>query len=99
MKTSRLAVLAAMSVWGGMAMVATPATAGNLERGRALHDTFCVVCHDPSIYSRRDRIANTYVGILQQVERWQSNANLHWSPYDIDSVTEYLAEKYYKLPR
>jgi mono/diheme cytochrome c family protein len=79
---------------------ATPAGfAGDLERGQALHDTFCIMCHSPDLYGRSDRIANTYAEVLQQVTRWQNNARLRWTGYDIDSVTEYLAEKYYKVPR
>lgn len=78
----------------------TPAGfAGDLERGQALHDTFCIMCHSPELYSRSDRIANSYPEVLQQVTRWQNNARLRWTGYDIDSVTEYLAEKYYKVPR
>jgi hypothetical protein len=73
--------------------------AGDLERGQALHDTFCIMCHSPELYGRSDRIANSYAEVLQQVTRWQNNARLRWTGYDIDSVTEYLAEKYYKVPR
>ena len=85
-----------------LAAVLVPATpvvlAGDLERGQALHDTFCIMCHSPELYGRSDRVANTYAEVLQQVTRWQNNAKLRWSGYDIDSVTEYLAEKYYSIP-
>lgn len=72
--------------------------AADLERGRALHDTFCIACHSPEVYVRPDRLANSYLEIRQQVERWQGNARLGWTPYDVQSVTDYLAEKYYKIP-
>lgn len=84
----------------GSALVAAsaPSTAADLDRGRSLHDTHCVLCHTPSVYSRDDRIANSYLEIRQQVQRWQENTKLRWSPYDIDSVSEFLADKYYKIP-
>lgn len=80
-------------------MVSGAAGAGDLERGAALHDTFCIMCHSPELYGRDDRVANNYMEVRQQVERWQGNAKLRWSAYDIESVSDYLAEKYYKVAR
>lgn len=88
---SRLCALA------GVAMLAGGASAGDMDRGQALHDTFCVACHTPAVFQREDRLANTYLEIRQQVERWQGNARLRWSQQDIESVAEYLAGKYYKV--
>ena len=94
-----MSMLARLSLAGAMlAMVSVPSPAADLDRGRSLHDTHCVLCHSPSVYTREDRIANNYVEILQQVQRWQDNTKLRWSPYDIDGVTEFLAERYYKVP-
>lgn len=78
--------------------MAVSAQAGDLERGRALHDTHCLMCHDSGIYSRQDRIANSYLEVRQQVQRWQENTRLRWTQYDVESVTDWLSEKHYKLP-
>lgn len=91
------AVLGAAALSGG-ALFAGAANAGNLGRGQALHDTFCVSCHGTAPYEREDRLANTYLEIRQQVDRWQGNARLRWSPQDIESVAEFLANRHYKLP-
>jgi len=80
------------------AMVGLPSVAADLDRGKSLHDTHCVICHSTTVYTREDRIANSYLELRQQVQRWQENTKLRWTPYDIDSVTEYLAGKYYKIP-
>ncbi len=82
-----------------LSMMPFTAGAGDLERGAALHDTFCIMCHSPELYGRDDRVANNYMEIRQQVERWQGNAKLRWSAHDIESVADYLAEKYYKVAR
>jgi mono/diheme cytochrome c family protein len=82
----------------GAALLSGGALAGDLDRGQALHDTFCVACHSPALYQRDDRLANTYLEIRQQVDRWQGNARLRWSPQDIESVAEYLASRHYKVP-
>ena len=87
-----------VSLVAGLVLFHSAAQAADLARGQALHDTFCVMCHEPNVYTREERLANTYLEIRQQVVRWQQNARLRWSGYDIDSVTEYLAEKYYKIP-
>jgi mono/diheme cytochrome c family protein len=88
-------IVASMALLG---VAAVSAQAGDLERGRALHDTHCLMCHDPGIYSRPDRIANSYLEIRQQVQRWQDNTRLRWTQYDVESVTDWLADKHYKLP-
>jgi mono/diheme cytochrome c family protein len=96
--TIRKRIFPAMALAAVLAAAAPVGLAGDLERGQALHDTFCIMCHSPELYGRSDRVANTYAEVLQQVTRWQNNAKLRWSGYDIDSVTEYLAEKYYRIP-
>ena len=82
----------------GLSCFAGGASAGDLERGKVLHDTFCAGCHGVSVYTRPDRIANTYGEILQQVARWQGNTQRRWSQQDIESVADYLAVQFYKAP-
>lgn len=93
------AVTVAGWVAGLALMAAGGAQAADQERGQALHDTFCVMCHAPAVYTRPDRLANTYLEVRQQVERWQGNARLRWSQSDIDAVTEYVVDRFYKIPR
>jgi hypothetical protein len=71
--------------------------AADLERGKLLHDNHCRMCHDSIAYKRDRAIATDYAQIRAQVVRWQSSTGLHWSEGDIDNVTAYLAETYYKL--
>jgi mono/diheme cytochrome c family protein len=70
----------------------------DLDRGRALHDTHCRMCHDSVAYKRDKKIAATYEDVRAQVVRWQTNSSLHWSEEDVDNVAAYLAKTYYKLP-
>jgi len=77
-----------------------PATAAevNLERARMLYENHCRMCHDSIAFKRGKRIANSYAEIKAQVTRWQTNTGLRWNEADIDNVTAYVADKYYKLP-
>ena len=68
------------------------------ERGRMLHDTHCISCHDTRVYKRDSKFATNYEEIRTQVVRWESNVSLNWSEGDIDAVTTYLARTFYMVP-
>ena len=74
------------------------AVSADLDRGRALHDTHCRMCHDSVAYKRDKKIADTYETVRAQVVRWETNSSLRWSEEDIDNVTAYLTKTYYKIP-
>jgi mono/diheme cytochrome c family protein len=91
---SRVSCLAAASVL----FFAFAAPAADVERGRALHDTHCRMCHTSAAYKRDSKVGHTYEDVRAEVVRWQKNSSLRWSEDDIDSVTSYLAKTYYGLP-
>ena len=73
------------------------AHSADLERGKLLHDNHCRMCHDSVAYKRSSAAATDYALVRAQVVRWQSNTGLRWSEEDVDNVTAYLAQTYYKL--
>ena len=81
---------------GAVLFATLPAQAA--DRAQTLHDTYCQMCHTTQVYTRTDRIANDYKGLREQVKRWQENVSLKWSETDIDLVSGYLAQRYYKMP-
>ena len=70
----------------------------DLDRGKALHDNHCVLCHESAIYQRPNRVARDYDALRGQVERWQDNTGLRWTTTEINNVTGYLTLIYYKYP-
>jgi len=66
-------------------------------RGRTLHDTHCISCHDSRVYTRTTRKAADYEQVREQVDRWQKNVSLGWQDTDIDLVTGYIAARYYRF--
>ena len=72
------------------------ALTASLARGRLLHDTKCIACHDSTIYLRGDRLAKSYAQVREQVAAWQAKAGLLWSGTDIDDVTLYVNDAFYK---
>jgi len=89
-------ILIAGAVLAGLAPATVPAQ--DIERGRLLHENHCRMCHDSIAYKRGDKIAKNYTEVRAQVTRWQTNTGLRWSENDIDSVTAYVSQRYYKYP-
>lgn len=74
------------------------AIGADVERGRILHDTYCISCHGTQVYKRDSKVATNCDEIRTQVVRWQSNVSLRWSEGDVDAVTTYLARTFYMVP-
>ena len=100
MKTnrSRTAPLVPCLAAASVLLFASAAPAADVERGRALHDTHCRMCHTAAAYKRDSKVAQTYEGVRAEVVRWQKNSSLRWTEDDIENVTAYLAKTYYGLP-
>ena len=80
------------------ALAFLPVHSADLERGRALYENHCRMCHDSLAFKRGDKIAKNYEEVRAQVSRWQTNTSLHWSEEDIENVASYVARTYYKMP-
>jgi len=53
------------------------------SRGQTLYEAHCSACHD----RRRE-----------QVVRWQREVGVAWQAEDVDAVTIYLNQRYYRFP-
>lgn len=68
------------------------------SRGALLYTTHCIACHDASMHWRDNKAVKDWSSLHMQVQRWQSAANLDWTPQDVSDVARYLDALYYKLP-
>lgn len=93
MPVRMLAALGAALLW--MAPLATRAQ--DIDRGKMLHENHCRMCHESIAYKRSGHIAKNIEEVRAQVTRWQGNTDLRWSDEDIDNVTAYVAQRYYKF--
>ena len=73
------------------------ATAADLEHGKALNQQHCMACHDDGVYTRPNRRVTTLAGLQNQVRRCELSLGLKWFDEDINDVTAYLNETYYKF--
>jgi mono/diheme cytochrome c family protein len=71
--------------------------AADAERGRLLYENHCTVCHTSVVHVRERRKAASREDIQTWIRRWQTELGLYWGTVEIDDVTEYLNDRYYRL--
>ncbi len=74
------------------------AWAGDAERGKKLHDSQCIRCHDTKMYQREWRVVQDWKNLRGTVNHWQSQIKLKWAEADIDDVAAYLNQQFYFFP-
>lgn len=67
----------------------------DLERGRALYENHCVVCHTPKVHRRVPSLPLHTDDLRFIVTLWASQQGLRWSRDDIEDVVHYLDRTYY----
>ncbi|HEY5293618.1 MAG TPA: cytochrome C [Burkholderiales bacterium] len=72
--------------------------AADAERGKTLYETRCSACHAGSVHTRKARKAKSFDGLRAQVLRWSAEAGGSWSADEIDDLTLYLNQRYYRFP-
>jgi mono/diheme cytochrome c family protein len=92
MKRTRDAVAAVIIFFAGAA------TAGDADRGELLYGARCVGCHAESVHNRAARKALTIEGIKAQVRRWNAFLGGAWGEREVNDVTTYLNDFYYRYP-
>jgi hypothetical protein len=76
-------------------MLSTSVWAGEAERGKKLHDSQCIRCHDTKMYQRERRVTQDWKNLRGVVNHWQSQLKLKWTETDIDDVAAYLNQQFY----
>ncbi|MFA5913521.1 MAG: cytochrome C [Burkholderiales bacterium] len=99
MKTLRTGIIAAAfaSLLAGAA-VPSAAQAADAERGKVLYETRCNACHESSVHNRSARKAKSFASLRAQVLRWSEQVGGSWNAEEIDAVTLYLNQRYYRFP-
>ena len=85
----------------GVALASSAAAADlpDPERGRALYENHCVVCHTSKVHRRYPPSAIDREALRYIVRVWTEEQNLRWSEDDIRDVVEYLNRVYYQYDR
>ena len=75
------------------------ASAEGVHPGKAIHDANCISCHDTGVYTRADHKMTDLTMLAAQVRRCDANLGTKLFDEDIDKVTAYLNDTYYKFPK
>jgi hypothetical protein len=91
----RLAAVATLA-----AALASPAASAQpaIERGRALYETRCIACHEKSVHQRESRKAADFASLRREVERWSTNIGGEWRAEELDAVSVFLNDRFYRYP-
>ena len=81
-----------------LALSPAAAAAADAARGKILYETRCGACHESSVYQRGARKAKTFAALRSQVLRWSAQVGGAWSADEIDDVTLYLNQRFYRFP-
>ena len=92
-------------VFAALCLVATSeANATDTARGQALHEKNCIACHHSltggrpnSLYTRPDRKVTSVDGLRNQVRRCELSLGLRWFDEDINDVTAFLNQNFYRF--
>ncbi len=88
----RLAMVAAIVV---LPLPAAGQGVADPERGRALYENHCVVCHTPRVHSRPNRLPISRDELRGVIDRWQQAEQLRWDAQDVADVVEFLGRTRY----
>lgn len=80
--------------------------AGDIKRGKELHNENCVSCHagayggdGTAIYTRADRKMDSYEALQNQVMRCKTALGVSWPDDQIEDVLTYLNTNFYKFKK
>jgi hypothetical protein len=83
---------------GWLLCAGTAARGADAQRGREFYEARCDLCHNTSVHARAARTATSFDDLRRQVARWDTELGAIWSPRDVDDVTVYLNNRYYRFP-
>jgi mono/diheme cytochrome c family protein len=83
---------------GILFMPSTGAQVPSSERGRALYENHCTVCHTSQVHARVNRIPVSRAEVREIVERWQTQQKLAWGTQEVEDVVEFLNRTRYQFP-
>ena len=92
LKTQAMAV----SVYGVLLLL-SPVALAEFDRGQALYENHCRVCHESWVHARDGHRITSLKELRRRVAAWSIHSGLNWKSEDIDDVTDYLSHQFYRL--
>jgi mono/diheme cytochrome c family protein len=83
----------------GVSTTSTTADVRDLERGRALYENNCRVCHTARVHRRVPQLPTNEDELRRIVLTWVRYEKLQWSSEDVDDVVYYVNRTYYQFDK
>jgi mono/diheme cytochrome c family protein len=83
----------------GLPSAASGQDVPSLERGRALYQNHCVVCHTDKVHRRVPPLPISVDDLRFIVAVWTTQQGLRWSREDIEDVVYYLDRVHYRFEK
>jgi len=71
----------------------------NFERGRALYENHCVVCHTAKVHRRVPQLPVDAEELRLIVLTWVRYEGLQWGREEVDDVVYYVNRTYYQFEK
>ena len=72
-----------------------PVQAVDIENGKALHNENCLRCHNETIYTRENRLVNSFHELRTRIRDCELMSEAAWFDEEIDDVAAYLNQAFY----
>ena len=79
--------------------VVSTSQADEMDPGGKLHEEHCTRCHSPDIYTRENRIVNSYAELAERVRQCELSNELTWFDEEINAVVSFLNSSYYHFEK
>ena len=84
---------------GCAASAGTTTDIRDFERGRALYDNNCRVCHTSKVHRRIPQLPVNEDELYRIVLTWAHYEGLSWTSEDVEDVVYYVNRMYYQFPK
>jgi len=69
----------------------------SFSRGQLLYENHCTTCHASQVHIRSNRKAHSIKDVRHWVIHWNRELQLKWNNQDVNEVSRYISEKFYKF--
>lgn len=73
------------------------AQAGEASTAQGLYQQHCTQCHQGEVMTRPERKVRNFKALQAQVRRCDANLGLKWFDEDLDAVSNYLNDQFYRF--
>lgn len=66
-------------------------------RGQMLYENHCTACHESVVHIRETRRTRSLAALRGRVTHWADYLRLDWGADEVEEVTRYLDDRYYRF--